>query len=190
MASGPARAVLRRRRRGLHAGRGRRAGRRSFDELTDALAAALEPVLGYAEQHGIRLAIEPSLRTDVSFVHQLRDALDVAERTGVRIIADLGNCWMERDYEQTVRRAGPWLAAVQFGDAIYGGPGQPPPGGRAVPGDGDLDVAAFLRAALDAGYSGPFELEIVGPRIDAEGYAAAARRGVKRASAILEELGR
>ena len=67
-----------------------------------------------------RLAIEPSLRTDVSFVHTLRDGTDVAERAGIDVIADLGNCWMERDVEDTVRRAGSRIAVVQFSDAVFG----------------------------------------------------------------------
>ena len=66
------------------------------------------------------MAIEPSLRTDVSFVHTLRDGLDVAEAAGIDVIADLGNCWMERDYEKTVRRAGARIAVVQFADAVFG----------------------------------------------------------------------
>jgi sugar phosphate isomerase/epimerase len=130
---------------------GRRDGHRTFDDLTDALAAAVAPCIGYAEDHDVRLAIEPSLRTDVSFVHTLRDGLDVAARAGINVIADIGNCWMERDVEQTVRLAGPRLAAVQIGDALYGTLGQALPGGRAVPGDGDLDIGAFIRAALEAG---------------------------------------
>jgi sugar phosphate isomerase/epimerase len=57
-----------------------------------------------------------------------------------------------------------------------------------VPGDGDLDIAAFFRAALDAGYAGPFELEMVGPLIDAEGHDGALRRAIPRANALLEEV--
>jgi sugar phosphate isomerase/epimerase len=166
---------------------GRRDGR-SFDELTASLAEAVAPSAAHAASRGVRLAIEPSLRTDVSFVHTLRDGLDVAEAAGIDVIADLGNCWMERDYEATVRRAGTRIAAVQFTDAVFGTLGEPPPGGRAVPGDGDLPIAGFLRAALDAGYAGPFELEMVGPKIEAEGHEAALRRGVDRASVLLEEV--
>lgn len=98
---------------------GRRDGR-SFDELTASLAEAVAPCAAYAHPQGVRLAIEPSLRTDVSYVHTLRDGLEVAERAGIDVIADLGNCWMERDYEATVRRAGPRIAAVQFADAVFG----------------------------------------------------------------------
>jgi sugar phosphate isomerase/epimerase len=175
---------------------GRRDGHRSFDDLAAAFAAAIEPVAEYAAKQGVTLAVEPSLRTDVSFAHTLRDGIDLVQRAGISVIADLGNCWMERDVEATVRRAGPVLAAVQFADALYGSTAPPaagktlaaPPGGRAVPGDGDLAIDAFLRAALDVGYTGAFELEMVGPRIEAEGYAEALRRGVKRSSVMIEEL--
>lgn len=167
---------------------GRRVHGKSFDDLTDLLAKAVEPCVAHAEARGVSLAIEPSLRTDVSFVHTLRDGAEVAERAGISVIADLGNCWMERDYEQTVRRAGARIAAVQFADAVWGGFGEPPPGGRAVPGDGDLDIASFFEAALDAGYTGAFELEQVGPMIETEGHGDALRRGVERASALLEEV--
>jgi len=166
---------------------GRRDGR-SFDELTASLADAIAPSVEYASSLAVPLAIEPSLRTDQSFVHTLRDGLDVADRAGISVIADLGNCWMERDYEATVRRAGARVAVVQFADAVWGTVQQPSPGGRAVPGDGNLDIAAFFRAALDARYDGPFELEMVGPLVEAEGHEAALRRAVPRASALLEEV--
>ena len=84
---------------------GRRDGR-TFDELTASLAEAVAPCVAVAEAKGVRLAIEPSLRTDQSFVHTLRDAIDVADAAGIGLVADLGNCWMERDVEATVRRAG------------------------------------------------------------------------------------
>ena len=166
---------------------GRRDGR-SFDELAAALAEAVAPCIDYARGRGVQLAIEPSLRTDVSFVHTLRDGLDVARVAGVDVIADLGNCWMERDYESTVRRASGRLAAVQFADAIFGTSKEPAPGGRAVPGDGDLPIDGFLRAALEAGYTGPFELEMVGPKIEAEGWEPALRRAAAQASKLLEEV--
>ena len=166
---------------------GRRDGR-SFDELTAALADAIAPSVEYAASLAVPLAIEPSLRTDQSFVHTLRDGLDVADRAGISVIADLGNCWMERDYEAVVRRSGARIAVVQFADALFGTPREPSPGGRAVPGDGDLPIARFIEAALEAGYAGAFELEQVGPRIEAEGHASALRRGVERANALLEEV--
>jgi sugar phosphate isomerase/epimerase len=167
---------------------GRRDGHRSFDDLADAFCQAIEPVKSYADDKGVRLAVEPSLRTDVSFANSLRDGLILIDRAGVSVIADLGNCWTERDVPGIVRGAGAKIAAVQFADALYGTSANPSPGGRAVPGDGDLAIGEFFRAALDAGYTGAFELEMVGPLIVEEGHLEATRRGVKRASAILDEV--
>ena len=42
---------------------------------------------------------------------------------------------------------------------------------------------------LDAGYDGPFDLEILGPRIEAEGYRAPIARSLERAGEMLERLG-
>ena len=41
---------------------------------------------------------------------------------------------------------------------------------------------------MDAGYTGAFELEMVGPKIEAEGHESALRRAVGRASGLLEEV--
>jgi sugar phosphate isomerase/epimerase len=166
---------------------GRRDGR-SFDELTASLADAVAPCLAHAASKGVRLAIKPTLRTDVSYVHTLRDGLDVAQQAGIGVVADLGNCWIERDYENAVRRGGPRIAAVQFTDAVYGTSSERPLGSRAVPGDGELPIAGFLQAALECGYTGAFELEMVGPKIEAEGHEPALRRGVERASRLLGEV--
>ena len=59
---------------------------------------------------------------------------------------------------------------------------------QVVPGDGDLPVGRFIQAALDTGYKGAFELEMVGPKIEAEGYEPALRRAVERANLLLEEV--
>ena len=48
---------------------------------------------------------------------------------------------------------------------------------RRVPGDGSIPLEWIMSALLDAGYGGVFDLEILGPVIAEEGYAAAMRRG-------------
>jgi sugar phosphate isomerase/epimerase len=57
---------------------------------------------------------------------------------------------------------------------------------RAVPGDGDIPLARIIAALLDAGYQGAFELEMVGPRIESEGYESAIARGVANVSGLFE----
>jgi sugar phosphate isomerase/epimerase len=160
---------------------------RPASELAAVLAEAVAPCVAYAADRGVRLAIEPTLRPDRSFVHTLGEGAKVAETAGLDLVADLGNCWAEPDLADTIRQAAPAIAVVQLADVVTQ-PGPPPPGDRAVPGDGILDIVGFVRAAVAAGYAGPFELEIVGPRIAAEGYGEATARAVRAATALLQEV--
>jgi sugar phosphate isomerase/epimerase len=161
-------------------------------EVLEIFAEAVAPSVAHAKARGVRLAIEPSLRTDVSFVNTIRDSIDVCERTGIMTVVDFGNCWMERDFREVVARAAPYTALVQVGDAPIGsvlGPGMPPTGGRVPFGEGDLPVARLLTDVRDSGYAGPIELELPGPLGETEGYGPVIRRGVEKASALLYELG-
>lgn len=152
-------------------------------------AAAIAPCVDYAKSRGMRLAFEPSLRTDASFVNTLRDAVDVAELTGLGLVVDFGNCWMERDLREVLQRAAPHIALVQIDDVIIGGNGKPNPGGRVHIGEGELPLKRLMDDVLNTGYQGLFDLEVLGPVIEAEGYDSALRRGVKSASAFLDEMG-
>jgi len=158
-------------------------------EVLDVFAEAVAPCVAHARQCGASFAIEPTVRTDVSFVNTLRDAIDVCERTGVKLIADFGNCWMERDLHEVLQRAAPHICLVQICDVVIGSSGKPSPGGRVHLGEGELPLRRLMQDALDAGYEGLFDLEVLGPVIEAEGYAPALRRGVGRASSLLAELG-
>ncbi len=160
-----------------------------WSEVLRLLAQAVEPSLAYSQQCGVALAIEPSLRTDVSFVNTMRDAIDVAERTGLKLIADFGNCWMERDLREVLRLAAPHICLVQICDVCIGRPGKPSAGGRVHVGEGDLPLRRLMNEVLDTGYQGLFDLEVLGPAIEAEGYAAALPRGVERASTLLMSMG-
>ena len=48
-------------------------------------------------------------------------------------------------------------------------------GNRVVPGDGDIPLERLVAMALDAGFEGMFDLEVMGPRIEEEGYPSAVR---------------
>ena len=167
---------------------GRTTGEPWRDDLA-RLADAVAPTVAHARQCGVLAAIEPSLRTSVSFVNTLRDAIDVAEATGLSVIADFGNMWMERDFRETIARAKPHIALIQIGDVVIGSSGRPAPGGRLHLGHGELPIRRMLTDVLDAGYSGVFDLEVVPADFAAGGDEAELRRGVAAASAILEELG-
>ena len=60
---------------------------------------------------------------------------------------------------------------------------------RCAVGDGDIPVERLMGMVLDAGYEGAFDLEILGPRIEEEGYRAPIARSLERASEMLDRLG-
>lgn len=161
-------------------------------EVLEIFAEATAPSAAHARDRGVRLAFEPSLRSDVSFINTIRDANDAAARTGLGIVVDFGNCWMERDFREVLLAAGERIALVQIGDVRVGsvlGPGQPPAGGRLPPGEGELPLARMLGDVRDAGYAGPVELELPGPTGESEGYEAVIRRGVAAATRLMQEAG-
>ena len=99
---------------------------------------------------------------------------------------------MERDLRGTLLRAAPHIDLVQLTDVSIGTvrrPDDPPSGGRVPFGEGDLPVARLLRYIKDTGYAGPFELELIGPLGDREGYAPVIRRGVTAAESLLAAAG-
>jgi sugar phosphate isomerase/epimerase len=95
-------------------------------------------------------------------------------------------CWYERGLEELVRKNVDLITLVQIGDYKIGDTSSP---SRAVIGDGDIPLERLLDMILDAGYEGMFDLELIGPRIEAEGYMSATRRSLERASEILDRLG-
>ena len=133
------------------------------------------------------LAVEPTnpLRSDVSFVYSLRDALHLARAAQIDVVLDFYSCWYERELEQFVRDNLESLALVQICDYAIGTFDTP---NRSVIGDGDIPVERLVQMLLDTGYRGAFDVEILGPKIEAEGYAHAIRRSVAHASEILDRL--
>jgi sugar phosphate isomerase/epimerase len=79
--------------------------------------------------------------------------------------------------------AGPLTALVQVSDYVYGDRGLP---GRAVPGDGAIPLNRLIPAIVRAGFAGRFDLEIIGPRLLAEGEEAGLARAAERIGTILE----
>lgn len=164
------------------------AGRLRSDEAVAAFAEAVGPVRDHADDRGVTLAVEHAhwLRRDLGFVHSLADAVDMARVTGTGVCVELNNAWVEMHLPATFRRGVDRFGLVQVSDFVVGTVDTP---NRAVPGDGDIPLEWLLAEMLDAGYHGMFDLEIIGPRIEAEGYADAVRRGAHWLSDTLKRLG-
>ena len=80
----------------------------------------------------------------------------------------------------------PVTGLVQVSDYVLGDRTTPC---RAVPGDGVIPLDRLIGDLLESGYAGLFDLELIGPRIAAEGAYAASTRAAERLSEILMKLG-
>ena len=136
----------------------------------------------------MRLLIEnaSAFNADIHIAHTLADTLTLADIAGIGICLELHACWMEAGLQNLIRRATSRTGLVQVSDYVLGDRTAPC---RAVPGDGTIPLRRILGDVLDAGYRGVFDLELVGPRIDAEGARNATARGARRLSELLTTLG-
>lgn len=164
------------------------AGSLPWDDAAAALADALFPILAEAQQREVALAVEHTnqFRVDISFVHTLHDAVDLVRQLGIGLCVETNACWAERGLGATIAAGVDTFRVVQISDFVIGTMSTPD---RAVPGDGDIPFVRILRDFLDAGYQGAFDLELVGPRIDAEGYESAISRSVDYLGGLLTDLG-
>jgi sugar phosphate isomerase/epimerase len=163
-------------------------GSRLWEEAADGFCRRMEPAVARAKELGIALALEPtnSLRLDISFVFTLRDSLTLARIAGTGVVVELACCWYEPGFEDLFRKHVDMIKLVQISDFEIGTRSTPD---RTAIGDGDIPLERLLRIILDAGYEGMFDLELIGPKIEAEGYLSATRRSLERAGEILDRLG-
>jgi sugar phosphate isomerase/epimerase len=152
-------------------------GRLGFDDAVAALADALAPVHDHASDLGVRVAVEHTnpMRRDIGFIHSLRDMVEVARLLDVGVVVEITNCWSERGLEATIADGADTFSVVQVSDYRVGTVTATE---RAVPGDGDIPLEHLIALISDAGFAGPFELEMLGPLVEAEGYRPAIARAV------------
>ncbi len=153
-----------------------------------ALGQALAPVIEDAHARGIPFGLEHtnSLRVDVGFIHSLHDCVDVARQLGIGVCVETNACWAERALGDTIRDGVDTFRIVQVSDYAIGTLSTP---NRRVPGDGDIPFDRILGQVLAAGYDGCFDLELIGPKIDEEGYEQACTRSVRALGQTLTKLG-
>jgi len=154
-------------------------------EAAKRFAEAIAPCAEHAQAAGITLGIEPTshLYADASIVHRLSDATAVARLAGISVIPDIFACWVDSDIEEAIADAGPSISLIQISDQVYGDRGLPC---RAVPGDGEVPFERLIRAFAAAGFEGYYDLEIIGPRLQAEGEEQGLRRAAEHIARCLE----
>ncbi len=143
------------------------AGSKDLRGARERIADALAELAPYAEQHGVRLAIEPlhpMYAADRCVVSTLTQALDLAERFPahqVGVAVDTYHIWWDDNAPAQIARAGAGGRIHTFQLADWRTP--LPEGvlnGRGQIGDGSIDMREWKAYVEAAGYTGPIEVEL------------------------------
>ncbi|MFJ9672895.1 sugar phosphate isomerase/epimerase family protein [Streptomyces sp. NPDC101221] len=143
------------------------AGSKDLNAARERIAEALSELAPYAEQHGVRLAIEPlhpMYAADRCVVSTLTQALDLAERFPahqVGVTVDTYHIWWDDRAPAQIARAGAGGRIHTFQLADWTTP--LPEGvlnGRGQIGDGAIDMREWKSYVEAAGYGGPIEVEL------------------------------
>ncbi|HUD28611.1 MAG TPA: TIM barrel protein [Novosphingobium sp.] len=160
----------------------------SWEGAAARFVELVAPCLDAAREAGVALLVEnaSAFNADIHIAHSLPDATRLARLGGIGVCIEIHACWAEAALRESLAAAMPLAGLVQVSDYVLGDRTSPC---RAVPGDGAIPLEAILRDVLNLGYEGLFDLELVGPRIEAEGARAACARAAHNLSALLDTLG-
>jgi sugar phosphate isomerase/epimerase len=163
-------------------------GSLDWDQAAERFVKAVAPCRASAKAAGIALMIEnaSALYADLHIAHSLADTIRLAEMAEMGVCIELFHCWAEAGLKDLCTRALPRCGLVQVSDYVLGDRSLP---NRAVPGDGTIPLERIIGMLLQGGYDGAFDIELLGPRIDAEGHVAATHRAAERLSQMLVKLG-
>ncbi|MEV6834336.1 sugar phosphate isomerase/epimerase family protein [Streptomyces sp. NPDC051133] len=143
------------------------AGSKDLRAARERIADALTELAPYAEEHGVRLAIEPlhpMYASDRCVVSTLAQALDLAERFPahqVGVAVDTYHVWWDDQAPAQIARAGASgrIHAFQLADWTTPLP-EGVLNGRGQLGDGAIDMREWKTYVDAAGYTGPIEVEL------------------------------
>ena len=140
-------------------------GSRDIDGARAHVAEAVSTLVPFALQAGVRLAVEPlhpMYAADRCVINTLAQALAVAEphpSEAVGVVVDTYHIWWDDRVYADIARAGERIASFQIADWTTPLP-EGALTGRALPGDGEIEIGRLWRAVEAAGYTGPVEVEI------------------------------
>jgi sugar phosphate isomerase/epimerase len=163
-------------------------GTLAWPEAAERFAEAIAPCAVAARAAGIALGIEPTshLYADCSIAHRLSDTAALARMAGIAPVIDIFACWFDSDIEAALTQAAPLCQLAQISDYVLGDRGLPC---RAVPGDGAVPFERIVPHMVSAGFTGWWDLEIIGPRLQAEGNEAGLHRAAAHIGRLLESAG-
>jgi len=138
----------------------------SRQQITDGIAA----ILPLAEEHGIRLAIEPLhplYADDRSAINTMASANEVCDRLDhelVGIAADVYHIWWDPDLEEQMRITGEKNRLFAFHVCDWMTPTADLLNDRGLMGEGCIDIPGIRAMAEAAGFQGFNEVEVFSDR--------------------------
>jgi sugar phosphate isomerase/epimerase len=142
---------------------------RDLDLARQQVEEGICALLPYAEERGVRLALEPlhpMFAGDRSVVVTLGQANAIAGRIGspfLGVAVDVYHVWWDPSVYDEIARAAAGIVGFHVSDWLA-----PPPDhllGRGVMGDGFIEIRRLREAVDAAGYAGPIEVEIFNQKV-------------------------
>ncbi len=136
-------------------------------------ATALRELLPWAEEMGVTLAVEPmhpGCAEEWTFLTSLAEAMALIDGIGhtrVKLVFDTYHLGYERTIIEQIGRIAPHIAVVHLGD------GCTPPDreqNRNCLGEGSLPLGPMIKALQRAGYSGHYDVELLGESVEHRDY--------------------
>jgi sugar phosphate isomerase/epimerase len=135
----------------------------------DVIERGIERLLPHANEHGVRLGIEPlhpMMIGERSAISTLGSALDIAERIGdpgVGVVIDVYHTFWDPQLPEQIARAQGRIVGYHVNDWLRETSHTLLE--RGMMGDGIIDLHGFSAMIEAAGYYGPIEVEILNPAI-------------------------
>jgi sugar phosphate isomerase/epimerase len=146
------------------------AGERTPDEADDEIVARLGRMASFANEHGVRFAVEPLhpfLHT-LTYVHTFGHAAALASRVeGGGVTLDLVHTHWDRHLLDDITACVDSVAVVHVGNLSRAAL-DAKTWLRSPPDDGVIPVGQLIRALHAAGYRGPYELEVITPSMSVD----------------------
>ena len=134
---------------------------------------ALTEIAGVAEEHGVRISLEPihpGCGDEWSFVNDIQSTLDIVETVdspALGLVLDTYHVGMDEEVVRWLPDVVPHLHLVQLGDARHSPLGEM---NRCLLGKGCVPLETILQTLREQLYQGPLEVELIGEDVEPFSY--------------------
>jgi sugar phosphate isomerase/epimerase len=137
------------------------------------LCEALRKLASVAEEHGVRISLEPihpGCGDEWSFLHDMQSTLDIIETIdspALGLVLDTYHVGMDEEVVRWLPDIVPHLHLVQLGDARHSPLGEM---NRCLLGEGCVPIESILETLAAYRYDGPLEVEVIGEDVETFSY--------------------